>query len=195
MNSGKHQKFEMKPGQSQTSALELGLKHRATAIYERISDLGRQDSLIEVAWNTDRRPSVDCDDTSVQSQDLKRAWPTAVRPTQCLTPRRGFSVSGLNPGSPVMLVAVLGRDTDQLERTVRQIELQQQQTNNFLPLFLTNNPSHRVFRQAGFNFEYFPGDMYCGDTQKELFQQKFLNIWAKWLRDARIDGYACASSG
>lgn len=187
MNSGKHQRFNMKLGQAKMSALEPGLKHRATAIYERITDLGSQDSLIEVEWSTDRRPLVQCDETSVQSQDMTSAWPTAVRPSKFLTPRRGHSVTGVHPRSPVMLVAVLGRDADQIESTVRKIEQQQQQTQNFFPLFLTNNACQSAFRQAGYNFEYFPSDQYCGDTQTVRFQQKFFNIWKKWSAETLVD--------
>ncbi len=169
------------------SALEPGLKHRATTIYERITNLGMQDNLIEVEWRTDRQPMVQSDDTKVQSDDQKEAWPTSPLPTRSLTPNRGHSIAGLSPKSPVMLVAVLDRDTEQLENTVKQIELQQQQTNNFLPLFLTNNPCHRAFRRAGYNFEYFPTGQYCGDTQTNLFQQKFLTIWNKWNAETLID--------
>lgn len=187
MNSGKHQKFTLKPGQAKVSAHEPSLKHRATAIYERISDLGLQDSLIEVEWSTDRRPFVQCDDTCVQSQDTALGWPTAVLPSKFLTPRRGHSVTGVHPQSPVMLVAVLGRNADQIESTVRQIEQQQQQSQNFFPLFLTNNPCQTAFRRAGYNFEYFPSDQYCGDTQAVRFQQKFFNIWKKWNAHTLVD--------
>lgn len=187
MNSGKHQKFNVQPGQSKKAAQDVGLKHRATAIYERITSIDMHDCLIEVDWKTDRQHSVKCDDSRLQSPDQTTSWPLGLYPSQRLSPKRGHAVAGPNSGSPVMLFAVLDRNTDQIANTLRQIEQQQLQTNNFLPLFLTNNPCHRVFRQAGYNFEYFPSDIYCRDTQNGLFQRKFLNIWAKWKAETLVD--------
>ena len=89
---------------------------------------------------------------------LAATWPEHRPEVPVLRPSPGLAAYALRnvPGVPNIVLALFGRNGDELKRTVERVIAEQQGAEPFLPVFLTNDHDFTPFRDQRLAFEYFP---------------------------------------
>jgi hypothetical protein len=107
-------------------------------------------------------------------------WPAAPIPAAPLHPPPGNLCASLaDRRVPVVAVAVFGLAGRELEAKVRQVSLQQRADMNFVPVFLTDSPSHGVFFRYGYAFEYCPSYRF-GRNEDDALRARLRLLGGKW---------------
>jgi hypothetical protein len=86
-------------------------------------------------------------------------WPLGGTPETPLVPAPGNASFALTDAT-VTAVSVFGRRGADLDRIVGTISERQRDTQNMLPVFLTDSSDFDAFKRRGFIFEYFPEEVY-----------------------------------
>ena len=87
-----------------------------------------------------------------------QAWPERRPTVPVLRPTPGLPAYGLRdlPGLPNLVVALFGREPEDLAAAIDRVLAEQRGEEPFLPVFLTNHPDCPPLREQRLAFEYFP---------------------------------------
>ncbi len=168
----------------------IALQHRAFAALRKALDTATGDRpVIAIAPRLADRPA-----PVAQPQPVAPSpawWPALPRPGTPLAPNPGWGAAPLaGRNARVVAVALFGLSGAALERMVNQVADQQAAMGDFVPVFLTDAPETRVFREHGFVFEYFPPALYEtqeGPVSTPRAEQRLQLIEQKWGIAALVD--------
>ncbi|KPA23225.1 putative glycosyltransferase EpsE [Shimia sp. SK013] len=187
MTKGKKSKFSGVLRNDGAALAASKLRANSVRVYERLIGLSHKKDIIGGFWKAERRPA---DDLHLRrlTEAQKSSWPVASMPGVGMLPGSGY-FQGLSTGPKgvTLMVAAFGVSEDRLEKIVDQIRDWQETEPRYRPVFLTDCGQHTAFRHSGYNFEYFPPEIYCGDDQVSLFVERFHLLRSKWHAASFLD--------
>jgi|GEM_PF-1080709 len=188
MTKDKQQKTNSISGSHRVLLPAIEARARSALILGRIAREEQLDDILGINWQAKRKPEAIIGSRLKLTDNQLASWPSEIIPDSSLLPSPGFAAPRIGSGAlPVAFIGTFGISKQRLGQVVKLIEQRQRQDVNFVPLFLTNCKDQKAFRRSGYNFEYFPTNVYCMEHQKEIFSYHFSTIWKKWNSAYIID--------